>query len=154
MDQALDYWAWQVAVACGDGYPYHYNDFFAYGDPLQGGRFELSPWGMDESWNDSFRFTWGGGSLYKPCKTDDRCKQDALDHMEAALEVVETSDILTQLDAWYALSDQAAKDDPRKPYSNADVDDARAKFRDFVESWPATARDQIANPPPDTGGGW
>ena len=144
MEDALDYWALMNATATVDGYPYHLNDWFLYADPGEGGRFRLSPWGMDESWNPTFAFQWGVGKLLFNCAADYDCLQRVKARVEAKLELLESSGADAELQRLYDLSAADVASDTRRGMPLADVDAARTDLLTLVRSWPTTLRAQLA----------
>ncbi len=143
MDQVIDYWAWTMATANLDGYPYTLNDFVVYADPGADGRLTMSPWGMDESWNSGFRFQWGRGVALFNCAADNACLERVLAHTEAALEHYEAADVPGQLRAFYTLTETAITTDTRMGRSQVEIQAERDALLGFVESWPATLRAQM-----------
>ncbi|MDP2317662.1 MAG: CotH kinase family protein [Pseudomonadota bacterium] len=143
MDQALDFWAWQMVTADIDGYPYHLNDWFMYGDPGREGRFVLSPWGVDEAWNSTFQFQWGQGALLFNCAADRACLERVYTHTETAIAFMENADVPNQLEAFYDLGGAYMESDPRRGWTDADVAFAQSELLEFTRVWPGQLRAQI-----------
>ncbi|MFZ5480007.1 MAG: CotH kinase family protein [Myxococcota bacterium] len=139
-DQYLDYVAYSIATGGDDGYPWHLNDFFVYADPGDGGRLKFSPWGQDESWNETWAFEHGGALLGWRCELDPDCVARLGEHVEAALEVYERLDVAGTAEALFALSAEAAAEDTRSPYAGWEVEAARALLVERMRAWPATVR--------------
>ncbi|MDP2306251.1 MAG: CotH kinase family protein [Pseudomonadota bacterium] len=140
MDQYLDFQAWTMVTGWVDGYPYHYNDYFVYADPADGGRLDFTPWGLDEAWSDEWTFGYGNGVLGWRCAQDPACGEALQTHIAAVLldyEAIGVGAIAAQV---FALSDAAAAEDPRKPFAADAVRAARGRLVDQVTSWPDRVR--------------
>jgi len=143
MDQFLTYWAWKVVVGDPDGYPWHPNDIFLYADPAQGGRFEFSPWGFDEAWQDYVDWQDADGRLATACLADAACSARFHARVVTAVDTFETLDAVGWLEAAWALSAPVLADDARRPYTVAEVEAAREALRTTVEGRAARVRDHL-----------
>lgn len=143
MDQFLTYWAWKVVVGDPDGYPWHPNDIFLYADPAQGGRFEFSPWGFDEAWQDYVDWQDADGRLATACLADQDCADRFHARVVTAVDTFETLDAVGWLEAAWALSAPVLPDDARRPYTVAEVEAAREALRATVEGRAAQVRDDL-----------
>ncbi|MFN7146179.1 MAG: CotH kinase family protein, partial [Myxococcota bacterium] len=144
MDQIIDYYAWMTVSANLDGYPFTLNDYFIYADPAAGGRFAMSPWGMDESWNPTFTFQWGVGLALFSCAADNACLDRVKARTEVALQHYESTDVPARLEAFYALSAARVANDPRSSWTPLEIETERAALLDFVRGWPDRLRAQMA----------
>jgi spore coat protein CotH len=140
MDQYLDYIAFSIATGGTDGYPWHLNDFFVYGDPAEDGRLNFTPWGQDESWKEAWEVWSGHGLLGERCEADLDCNARRNDHVRAALSVYETLDVRGTMQRMFDLTDESMRTDPRSPFTPAEVDASRALLMDNAEGWPTRVR--------------
>ena len=144
MDEFLDYWAWTMATGSNDGYPDHLNDFFVYGDPGAGGRFEFMPWGLDETWSDLWAFDWGqGDSVGHLCRADASCTVRLKARVTAVLAILDGADAAGLASRTFALTDQAVRADHRRPFTDVEVDLARAHLLSMLPGWSARVRTSV-----------
>ncbi len=120
MDQFLDFWAFSVAIGNRDGYPYNRNDFYIYHDPADG-RFDFTPWGMDESFDTATAagyWYYVGGSVAQFCLYyDATCPGRYMAAQEEAITFYEGYDMVSLTQAVFDLTEQAMADDPRKNWA-------------------------------------
>ncbi len=141
--QFLDFWAWNIAVGNQDGYPYHANDVFIYADPDDGGRFDFSPWGMDEAWDETLVWNAAYCRLASACSADSACVGELRTRTEIALSAYEAMDVLAFAQESFDVSQDYMLEDPRRPYSVSDVEAYRAYLMSQIEAWPARMRAQM-----------
>lgn len=144
MDQFLDFWAWSMATGNRDGYPYNLNDYFVYGDPEEGDRFVFSPWGLDETWDTGWYFQWGQGVVGFNCAASPECLALLEERTEAALQVYESLDVARMAQDAFDLTEAAMLEDPRMPWTPAEVVEARTRLVALVENWPTYVRTSMA----------
>jgi len=150
MDQFLDFWAFSVAIGNRDGYPFNQNDFFIYHNPADG-RFNFSPWGMDESWDDYTQDYWYyvNGAVAQYCLYyDATCPERYYEAQAQALDLYEAYDFPALTQAMIDLTEQAMADDPRKNWggyamTTRDVDYYRENLLYKVEIYPGMLRTAI-----------
>lgn len=140
MEQYLDFVAFSIATGGTDGYPWHLNDFFVYGDPAEDGRLNFSPWGQDESWEESWEVWAGHGLLGDRCDEDPACAARRDEHTRAVLERYETLDVRTTMTTLFDLTREAMAADPRSHFTPAEVEAERALLLQSAETWPARVR--------------
>jgi hypothetical protein len=140
MEQYLDFKAWAMATGWNDGYPYHYNDYFVYADPADGGRLDFTPWGLDEAWSDLWTFEYGNGILGWRCAQDPACGDALRLHTDAVLVVYESLGVEFIAETLFRLSEQATVDDPRKAFSSDEVLSARERLLGTIAAWPDKVR--------------
>jgi spore coat protein CotH len=143
MEQFLDYIGFSAATGGSDGYPWHLNDFFVYGDPAEGGRLNFSPWGQDESWSDTWQWYGGSGILGERCDAEPDCAARIVAHTSAALGVYESLDVSGTMEQLFELSSDATAEDTRKPFTQVEVDTARAWLVEWMRDWPSHVRSEM-----------
>ena len=143
MEQFLSYWAWKAIIGDSDGYPWHLNDVFLYGDPELGGRFQFSPWGMDEAWKDYVNWDDADGLLATVCLAEPACNARIHDRTEEALAAFEAMDPVGLISAAWALSEPVLVDDPRRSYTVAEVEAAREELAVEIAERAEDVRDDL-----------
>lgn len=143
LDQVLAYWAWKVVVGDPDGYPWNPNDLFLYGDPDRDGRFVFAPWGFDEGWQDYVAWDNADGRLATVCLADAGCRARFRAEVLAAVTAFEAMDPLEWAEPAWALTEAVLEDDPRRPYTTAEVLAARAALREAMAGRAAVVRHDL-----------
>jgi hypothetical protein len=139
LDQFVQYWAACLVTGATDGYPFHLNDAYAYANPEVEGRLQFIPWGMDESWGDLYT-PWVEGALARSCRDDEACEAALTAAVDEKLAVLEALDVAAELEAAFTTSAPYVEDDPRRPWTTAEVAAARDVLRARVLRWPETVR--------------
>ncbi|MFZ5477298.1 MAG: CotH kinase family protein [Myxococcota bacterium] len=136
VDEYLAFWAMTILVGNSDGYPYNLNDVYLYRDPADG-KFDFSPWGLDETWPEA-GFTWNSvsGKIATECLQDDPCVSALREAVDAAVVVWDQANPSAIAEEAWALTAEAAAEDPRKPYTTEDVERARATLNAMIAEWP------------------
>ncbi len=142
MEQFLHFWATCLVTGAADGYPFKLNDAYAYGDPADGGRLDFVPWSMDEAWGDAFS-TWTAGRLARACRDDDACEARRLEVFDEMLGKLESLDVQAMVADSYATSASLVAEDPRRPFTMAEVSAARAALAARIAGWPARIRTEV-----------
>lgn len=142
MDSFLDFWAYSIAIGNKDGYPYNLNDYFVYREPVDG-RFDFSPWGMDESWDTAMVWSSVGGTVAQKCINDEDCVAALREHTSAAVAAYEAFDPEGWALGVWELSAPIAEEDPRRPYTAQQVTAERIALLERVRRWPARVRAQM-----------
>ncbi len=142
VDHFLRYWVTCVVTGASDGYPFKLNDVFVYADPGNGGRFDFTPWSMDEAWGEVFN-RWTAGELARACNADPACELRMRDMVVETLATLETLDVAGIVDEAYAVTGPYVERDTRSPYLPSDVATARGVLRARIAGWPTVIRQEF-----------
>lgn len=150
MDQFLEFWTLSVAIGNRDGYPYNLNDFFVYRDPTEG-KFNFSPWGMDETWDTATPAYYGyvGGDIAEQCLYyDDTCPARFFEAASASILTYEGADLPTLAQEMFDLTEQAMADDTHKnwagyAWTTANVRQYRDTLAYRIEMYPVLLRNRM-----------
>ena len=143
MDQFLSYWAWKSIVGDDDGYPWNLNDVFLYGNPANGGRFEMSPWGFDEGWKDYVNWDNASGALSDACKADKDCAARLKETLRSGLDAFDQIDVLGYARAAWSVSESYLADDARRPFTTKEVETARSEYETAIVGRSAVVRGRL-----------
>ncbi len=146
LGQMTTMWAVERYLAHWDGYSgYPPNNYYLYSEPS--GRFQMLPWGTDQTIEHWWMpFGGKGGELFEQCQADPACAQDYREAMVAVSAAIEPLDLparalaIAQLLApWQA---REIADSEREPYDAeeiaAAVDDVLYFFErrtELLEDW-------------------
>ncbi len=119
------------------------NNYYLYSDAS--GRFQMLPWGTDETWGEQIGFEAAGGVLFNGCLGDPGCKatyRQALASSLTALNGLGLDDVVRctaeRLRPWQQL--EAAEKSPthpeRVPFSAGQIASGVASTRDFIADRP------------------
>ena len=143
-DQFLSFWAWSIAMANSDGYPYSENDYYVH-EHASDGRLVFVPWGLDESWNRGSEFAEVEGRLGLVCLDDYSCRLAISERVEEVLQEFDTLDPVPLLHELYAITATTMKQDTRRPYDIDVVQDEREEMENDIDGWPDELRGQMAD---------
>lgn len=152
VDAFLSYWAWTMAVGNLDGYPYNLDDYFLYANPDDDDRYVYAPWGLDETWDTGWRWQWGRGAVSYGCADDHACLARVEERLEEALRTYEALDVPGEAERLFVLTESVALEDPRSPYTPAEVQAARTALVARMATWPDAVRASVWPAPPDDAG--
>ncbi len=148
LEQFLRYWAVGAVVGQFDGYPYTTpgDDYQVYDDPTTG-TLHFLPWGTDETFyyadNDVTAIV---GIVAWRCGQSAECVDAWIEQVWEVMDLAEAMD-------WVGLFDESQDQitpyfqaDPRKPYSNYDVDTYQWVMREMIVDRRAQLEHQLGAP--------
>ncbi len=150
-------WATEKYIGQWDGYAgtedeWLPNNYYLYSDPS--GRFQMMPWGNDESWQTAYRLAFDGsaGLLFDSCLADSTCAaiyREAVIAVRGAIAGMDLDGLATKTAAmlapWQQL-EQAESD--RAEHDLADIADEVADTRAFIAARPGDVADWLGEPEP------
>ena len=138
LDAFLHFWAISAVVGQFDAYPYHYDDFHLYFDPVSG-VLHFLPWGTDESFDPNVHVGAIAGLLAARCFESSACLEDWAWDVLDGLDLVEGIDWVQEFDDVAAQIEDSVAEDDHKPYFPVQVLAGQASMLEFIE----TRRDTI-----------
>lgn len=161
-------WLVEKYVGNWDGYAgqspdyYHPNNYYLYSDPS--GRFQMMPWGTDETWESGSHldFGEGGGILFSDCMGDiDGCRRSYLAAGREALTALDATGLDTvarctaaALRPWQEVEAETSERD-KLPDPSVDGEENLEKAaeevaatRDFIASRPKELAEFLEEPTP------
>ena len=165
LDQMTRMWAVENYVGHWDGYagapddsehdlP---NNYYLFSDAA--GRFQMLPWGTDQTWElDSpfdTSFDDGGGLLFEDCLADLSCAEDYEAAATEVLETVATRDLdrAARCTAELLAPWQALEEEPVRPYDSGQIADAVEATREFIAARPGELADWLGVGAPEVSSG-
>ncbi|HWO48172.1 MAG TPA: CotH kinase family protein, partial [Solirubrobacterales bacterium] len=163
LDEMARMWAVERYIAHWDGYAGHAqpgerpNNYYLYSDA--GGRFQMLPWGTDQTWDLNLEiphrivsFDSEGGVMFDQCLADEACFRaywEALGEVTDAVEAMEAGPFLTAAAAMLAPWQQREREFGRAESTEAEVTAAVSETAAFIADRPEEAREWLeANEPP------
>lgn len=143
MDQFIQYWAWRVVTGSGDGYPYELDDYYLYGDPVQGDRYSFAPWDMEKSWDTGLDWEVMPGVVGLKCYHDGACLTRFQSEVADVIDTYEAMQLDAMAGNLYSLTEVAVGDDVRRKYSYQEVTTARTNFEYRLSVWADLVRAQV-----------
>jgi hypothetical protein len=140
-------WAIEKYVGRWDGYAGRAgenqpNNYFLYSDP--DGRFQMLPWGSDETWEEKLDFEGNAGLMFNLCLEDADCFAQYWHALRSAREAIAAlpldslaEEVATLLEPWQEI-------DPRKGESQAQIAAAVAGARQFMADRPGEVDSWVA----------
>lgn len=155
LEEMTRMWAVEKYVGHWDGYsgeeaPGRPNNYYLYSD--QAGRFQMLPWGTDNTWEPKKRpdFEGDAGLLFDDCEADPEC--DSLYRKElrevgkvaAGLDLDSlTSDLAEQLEPWQLLE----QSDARHEHDMAAIANAVGEVHEYIDDRPGELVDFLGKEP-------
>jgi hypothetical protein len=124
------------------------NNYYLYSDP--DGRFQMLPWGTDQTWEEPIQFGTAGGTLFNGCLADAACEGIYRAAAAAALETIPSLplDTATRCTAQRLKAFQALESDAREPRTPKQIADAVYSMREFILGRPAELAAFLGVPAP------
>lgn len=137
VEQFLAAWSAIAAVGHHQSFPYEAGDVYVYSS-LSSPKFVVIPWEIDEGWSPEF--VWNGveSQLALRCVYDPTCSAALEGAVGAAAEQLRAANVEELAQAALTVSQTAALDDERKPWTSAEVLAARDSLLSTIASWPDT----------------
>jgi hypothetical protein len=119
------------------------NNYYLYSDPS--GRFQMFPWGTDETWGDPVGFEATAGVLFNGCIGDSACKatyRQALATTLPTLNALNLGDSVRctaeRLGPWQQLeaAEKSQTYPERVPFSSGQIADGVSSTREFIADRP------------------
>ncbi len=147
-------WAVDKYVGHWDGYAgrkgtFQPNNYYLYSDPL--GRFQMFPWGSDETWEERLPFDGHAGFLFDRCLADSACAATYWESLGAARTAIGGLGLDSLAASTAALLKPWQAIDPRKEVSAGEIEFAVGETRKFIAARPGEAGEWLAaHVPPAT----
>ncbi|HEX6602003.1 MAG TPA: CotH kinase family protein [Solirubrobacterales bacterium] len=151
LEEMTRMWAVEKYIGHWDGYAgvevvpgpnlHRPNNYYLYSDPL--GRFQMIPWGTDQTWEETIDFDAHDGLMFDLCLGDAACLEDfraavldVLGQFEGAGYGQTVAAMAERLAPWQAL-------DPRKPYDEETIADGVEDLEYFLGKRPEDAEEWL-----------
>jgi hypothetical protein len=140
-------WAVEKYIGQWDGYAgsegeeWLPNNYYLYSDPS--GRFQMLPWGNDESWQAAYHLSFDGGAglMFDRCLEDEACAAIYRESVAAVRDAIAGMDLdalagqtAALLAPWQELEAEAST---REEHSIGEIQHGVAETREFIASRPA-----------------
>ena len=128
--QVIDFLAASTFLADFDGYAHSHNYrlFFDRGR----GKWALLPWGLDRVMKQPMGVFDSDGVLARRCVADARCRVAYVQRLAELVAKVAKLELDAMMDRLVALTGEAVRADPHKPYDMAKIARSRKQLRAFV----------------------
>lgn len=160
LDEMARMWAVEKYAGQWDGYSGRTgekqpNNYYLYSDAA--GRFQMFPWGTDETWGEHIGFEAPGGVLFNGCRGDFACKATYRQALTAALTTLNGLGLddsvrctAERLQPWQQL--EAAEKSPahpeRVPFGAGQIASAVTSTRQFIAARPGELASFLGLPAP------
>lgn len=148
LEEMTRMWAVEKYIGQWDGYAgmeasWLPNNYYLYSDPT--GRFQMLPWGNDESWQAAYHLPFDGpaGRMFDLCIDDDACfaiYRKAVAAVRTAIAGMSLDALAAStaalLEPWQVMEDE---DSTREEHSLEEIADGVAETREFIATRPAEA---------------
>ncbi len=153
LPQMAKMWAVERYAGHWDGYagvdaPFRPNNYFLHSLDTgpEAGRFQMLPWGTDQTWETRIEFGEpAGGLLFNECIADSSCEGlyvDGLEQVQATVPSLELDRqarcLAERLAPWQAL-----EEDERREYDAEEIDEGVDEAREFIIERPAELADWL-----------
>ena len=143
LDEFLANMAVEALILHWDGYTTA-NNYRVYDDPHTG-RFQIIPWGTDQTFVDFWYEPWDSSSrLFTWCLSNAGCAQRYDDWLLVGADTMDALELDDMMDEVWALIETDAASDPRREHSDADTASEIAQTRATISNWPSTVRNKVA----------
>ncbi len=161
LEEMTRMWAVEKYIGQWDGYAgmeasWLPNNYYLYSDPL--GRFQMLPWGNDESWQAAYHLPFDGpaGRMFDLCLADEACFAIYRQSVAAVSKAIAgmdldrlAADTAALLAPWQEMEDD---DSTREEYSLEEIAEGVDETREFIASRPAEAVEWLGENPGPGGG--
>ena len=144
LEQMTRLWATEKYIGQWDGYagvaaPARPNNYYLYSDPS--GRFQMFPWGTDQTWVLSIVFDGKDGLMFNICLEEPTCRRLYLRELQSVTAALGADDLdgLAGTTAALLAPWQALETPPRRPADATEIAKAVAATRTFVAGRQAEA---------------
>ncbi len=135
----------------GEGLP---NNYYLYSDPS--GRFQMMPWGNDESWQTWTRwrvpFGGGGGEMFNRCLDDDACfalYRQAVIHVRDAVAAMHLDSLAAKTAAMLAPWQAKERlESTREEHGAEEIQNVVADTCEFIAARPGEVAEWLGEEPP------
>ncbi len=135
----LSMMAVQALINDWDNY-YRSNNYRIYWNP-SARRWWFIPTGIDQTFTHHQTKVFGAtGTLFRKCVRSERCRADYVDTVRRVADRFEELQLGGMMDHLLTVIGAASNADPKKPYSESDMESARRKMRQLIASRPAEVR--------------
>jgi hypothetical protein len=162
LEEMTRMWAVEKYAGQFDGYAGglgsdHPNNYYLYSDPL--GRFQMLPWGQDETWKEDNHLDFDGpaGLLFDKCLADAGCESayvDALTELHTTIPDLDLDTVAVctaaTLAPWQELEEAEST---RFEWDAAEIAAGVAETREFIATRPAELADWLGLEAPDVPSG-
>lgn len=150
-------WAVEKYIGHWDGYSGEErsplpNNYYLFSELSS--KFQMLPWGTDQTWGSRLEFDGPGGDLFNECLGDASCAAQYRSALRAALPSIAGLDLDSlatcvgdQLAPWQGM--EAA---PRREYDAEEIEEGVEETHDFIAERPGELTDWLATQPSDPGG--
>lgn len=149
-------WAIEKYIGHWDGYSGEErsplpNNYFLFSDLAS--KFQMLPWGTDQTWGSRLVFDDPGGDLFNDCIADSSCLgmyRNALRAAQGSIAALDLDPLATclaeRLAPW-----QEMETEPRREHDAGEIETGVEEARDFIAERPGELSDWLATQPSDPG---
>jgi hypothetical protein len=140
-------WAVERYLGHWDGYTTK-NNYYLVSDPS--GRFQMLPWGTDQTWDDHHAFDGGGGLLFSKCLEETSCAalyRRSLRQAQAAISPARFDALADATATLLAPWQEKESGNARHEHSPAEAAGAVQSTRNFIAARPADLTAWLADKP-------